>query len=180
MRKAKAFVGGPPQQHHISGCLNSKISNLPRNLSHLLSEETVESANTIIVCGLKSDHPGLIVQISNEDDLHTALRLPAAPVAQGADANASAVAFRGWLIARALATPGVTPNCQCPPQSQSTAFHHLSEKNGNVIVYGSWQVLAWAAQIQGHHPSLEMPLVLWMAGTGRGRCDMFVANQVFG
>lgn len=158
-------------------CLDPGIS-CSDELRKLLRPETIRMANEIIV-GLRADDPGLVVQILNADDLHLALALPGSPVVQGADAAESADAFRKWLIARALATPGVSPNSQIPPNSRSVAFHHLTERNANAIVYGGWQVIPWVAEIQNQAPPVEMPLVLWMAGTGRGKCDMFVADQVF-
>jgi hypothetical protein len=125
---------------------------------------------------VKIDDPGLVVQILNMDDLHSALALPGSPVGQGADVAASSLAFREWLIARALA---VAPTSQVPTNSNSVAFHHLTERDANKIVYRKWHVIPWAASIINNAPPLVMPLVLWIAGTGRGRCDLFIAEQVF-
>ena len=154
--------------------LSSSVS-CPDDLQESLHEETIRAVNAICP-HLKAEDPGLVVQILNMDDLHSALGLPGSPVNQGADAAASSIAFRNWLIAGALS---VAPVSQSPPNSDSAAFHHLTEREANAIVYTRWHVISWVANIQNHAPPLVMPLVLWMAGSGKGKCDMFSAAQVF-
>jgi hypothetical protein len=154
--------------------LSSTLS-CSEELKESMCEETIRMVNKTSL-GVTDDDPGLVVQILNMDDLHTALALPGSPVGQGADPAASSIAFRAWLIVRALA---VAPASQCPPNSNSVAFHHLTERDANTIVYSKWQVIPWVASIINHAPPLAMPLVLWIAGTGKGRCDLFVAEQVF-
>jgi hypothetical protein len=165
----------PPQNQ--GSLLNSKIA-CNDDLRQILSRSSIELCNQILPT-LKQNDPGLVVQILNKHDLHVALALPNSPVPQGGDETASEAAFRVWIVAQAFAAPGVGPNSQYPPQSNSLAFHHLTEGEANAIVYANWLVIPWVYEIKQQVPILEMPLVLWMAGTGRGRAEMIRAEQVF-
>jgi hypothetical protein len=148
------------------------------DLRSKITSET-QSLIDLILPSLKRDDPGLVIQIINAQDLHVALALPDSPVPPGIDQEASQIAFRDWIIAQAMTVPNVGINNQCPPNSHSLAFHHLSEREANAIVYTRWHVISWVAHVQQHIPALEMPLVLWMNGSGRGRAEMFQAGQVF-
>jgi hypothetical protein len=149
------------------------------DLKDILSQSSIELCSQILPT-LHKDDPGIIVQIINKSHLHAALALPGTPIAQGANETASEDAFRAWIIAQALAAPGVGPNHQCPPNSVSLAFHHLTEREANSIAYSQWHIVPWVYNIQQQVPALEMPLVLWMTGSGRrGRAEMFKAAPVF-
>jgi hypothetical protein len=162
---------------------SDSMSKRPRitwaeDLRSKITNET-QSLIDLILPSLKRDYPGLVLQITNAQDLHVALALPDSPVPPGIDKEASQIAFRDWIIAQAMTVPKVRINNQCPPNSHSLAFHHLNERDAHAIVYRKWQVISWVDHIQQHIPALEMPLVLWMDGSGRGRADIFQAGQVF-
>lgn len=126
---------------------------------------------------LKRDDPGILVQIVDEASLHTALGLPGSPIAQGATVLESLSNFRTWIVDQALASPGVNINNQEPPNTESMAFHHISDEQANHIVYRGWHHIPWAVELQ-NHPEIQMPIVLWLTGTGKGKARMFQANQV--
>eukprot|EP00274_Cyanoptyche_gloeocystis_P001541 CAMPEP_0196660172 /NCGR_PEP_ID=MMETSP1086-20130531/38465_1 /TAXON_ID=77921 /ORGANISM="Cyanoptyche gloeocystis , Strain SAG4.97" /LENGTH=163 /DNA_ID=CAMNT_0041994459 /DNA_START=61 /DNA_END=552 /DNA_ORIENTATION=+ len=160
------------------GKLDPKIRCAPSVLQKLDSE-TLDLCNSVLPA-VTVDDPGLVVQFLNPDDLHAALALPGSPIPPGADPLFSMNAFRAWVIQSALQAPHVGPGNHVPSATLSTAFRHLTEEMANAIVYKSWHLIPWAHQIQQAGLTDRVALVLWLAGTGKGRADMFVPGQVFG
>jgi hypothetical protein len=163
--------------------LNTNISLYGDLTLERLPGETIVLANKIVAelnSGDNSGDPGVIAQILNAAAVHTALALQHSPVPQGATAEDSVAALRGWMIAGALTVPGVTPLKQYPAQSNSLAFHHLSLPEAVNITIQQWQDILWVAEIMSQQPRLEMPLVLLISGTGPGTCDMCVVPHIFG
>ncbi|GLE00098.1 hypothetical protein PINS_up008825 [Pythium insidiosum] len=147
----------------------------------LLTPATIELAN-YVVKRLKEEDPGVFVQIIDQNALHQALALNHSPVPQGADADASAEAFRAWLINGAR---NVRPNSQVPRNSHfSLAFHQLTQGEAIDIVFGQWHHQRWNVQLQdnrlGANPIGEFAIVFWMAGTGLQRATFTTHQNVFG
>ena len=120
--------------------------------------------------------PGIVVQLLDLNSLHAALQLPHSPLPAGNDVNSSADSFRQWLIAQALASPGVTGANQVSPEC--VAFHHLTPGMTNHIIYQKWLIVRWVVEIQTADIA-PFCLVLLLEGLGRGKCDITVAAQVF-
>lgn len=143
-----------------------------------LDESTITTLNEIFRV-LEKDDPGIVVQILNAADVHSALGLPSSPVPQGVDSTASTLAFREWLIARALATEGVTPANQFRPNRlESVAFQNLSCGVESRIVLNSWLNMPWVIALRGAGIP-EFCVVIFVYGQGRGVCTMMEAENVF-
>ncbi|KAF4028588.1 hypothetical protein GN244_ATG19721 [Phytophthora infestans] len=147
----------------------------------LLTPATIELAN-YVVKRLKEEDPGVFVQIIDQNALHQALALNHSPVPQGANADASAEAFRAWLINGAR---NVRPNSQVPQNSRfSLAFHQLTQGEAIDIVFGQWHNQRWNVQLQdnrlGGNPIGQFAIVFWMAGTGLRRATFTTHQNIFG
>ncbi|CEG43592.1 uncharacterized protein PHALS_13783 [Plasmopara halstedii] len=164
----------------IATNLSSKIKCDP-SVMDLLAPDTIELAN-YVVKQLKEEDPGVFVQIIDQNALHQALALNHSPVAQGANADASAEAFRAWLISGAR---NVHPNSQVPRNSNfALAFHQLTQVEAIGIAYEQWHHRRWYIQLEdnrlGGNPIGQFAIVFWMAGTGDQRATFSALQNVFG
>ena len=88
--------------------LNPNIELAP-SLTATLNPEVIDIVNEV-GCAVKSDFPGLIVQLGKEEDIHRALSLEGSPIPQGDDEHESTHAFKCWLASTAAVVP-----TQCVP-----------------------------------------------------------------
>ena len=68
------------------------------------------------------DDPGAIILLSSDQEIHVCLGLAHSPIAQGADALASAAAFRNWISFQFHSA-----HDHSQVQHNQMLFHHLSE-----------------------------------------------------
>jgi hypothetical protein len=140
-----------------------------------LLQETIKAVNKVAQ-DLSQDDPGLVVEIPSPADLHQALGFAGSPLLQGANIEASRLAFINWMAAQALPVPGVSPN----NRMGGTAWANLTSSQALQIQYGQWQVVPWVASIQQAGFAAPPARVLYIEGIGPGRCTMCAAPQIFG
>ncbi|GMF28558.1 unnamed protein product [Phytophthora fragariaefolia] len=135
----------------------------------LLAPDTIELANCVVK-GMKAEDPGLFVQIIDQNALHQALALNHSPVPQGANADASAEAYRAWLIDGAR---NVRPNSQVPRNSPFSLAFHPSNQGEAVDILLHWTHQEWNVLLRenrrGANPIGNFAILFWMAGTGLER-----------
>ena len=86
---------------------------------------------------------------ASDAEIHAALAVAGSPVAQGANAAASAVAFRQWVFNFFVAT---SPNCRVPryaphPGHSDCCFQRLSNLEAIQIANLSVAHAAWMLQV---------------------------------
>jgi hypothetical protein len=96
------------------------------------------------------DDPAFLVDYASDAEIHAALAVAGSPVAQGANAAASAVAFRQWVFNFFVTT---SPNCCVPRQAPLAAgysdccFQRLSNLEAVQIANLSVAHAAWMIQV---------------------------------
>eukprot|EP00961_Rhodomonas_salina_P194967 2632361-Rhodomonas_salina.2 len=155
--------------------LSSDIACEPSLKSSLLGE-TTKAVNKVAKV-LRRDDPGLVVEISSPADLHAALGYAGSPLLQGASIEESRIAFVNWLAAQALRVPGVSPNNKIGDTAWAS---FTSSIQAMLVLSGQWMVVSWVASIQQAGFAAPPARVLYMEGTGPGRCTMCTLPQIFG
>lgn len=152
----------------------SILISLAQNFYKPMNPETITIANRISPT-LHIEDPAVIVEIVDIELLHNALALPSSPIAQGANPQASELAFRYWTVNTALLVQGIT---QASNHIGIYGWHHLSQDQALAIVYQHWHVIPWTVDIRAANVGL-FARVLWMSGSGRGKAHLSIAPQVF-
>jgi hypothetical protein len=98
---------------------------------------------------LSVDDPAFLVDYASDAEIHAALAVAGSPVAQGANAAASAVAFRQWVFKFFVAT---SPNCRVTrhaplPGHSDCCFQRLSNLEAIQIANLSVAHAAWMLQV---------------------------------
>ena len=107
--------------------------------------DTIQLANHV-VSKLGDMDPALVTQMGDANTVHTCAGLAGCPFPQGATPQHSLTTFKTWLVATALATPGVTVANQLVGVHGS-AWYNITDDAANEMVYSRLQVIPWVANI---------------------------------
>ena len=124
----------------------------PHNTEFLVEDFTIPHEIDVDVMAiefLSVDDPAFLVHYASDSEIHSALSLAGAPVAQGATAAASAAAFRQWVVNFFVTT---SANCRVPRQPPRAGFSDccfqcLSNHEVIGIANRSTAYAAWMLQV---------------------------------
>jgi hypothetical protein len=140
---------------------------------------TLDLANEV-VSKIGDMDSAILPQVGDADIVHACAGLGGCPFAQGATPQLSLAAFKAWLVASALAVPGVTGNNQLVGVHGS-AWYNLNDDQANDIVYSRWQIFPWIINIRASpYNGGQLAQVYWFVGTRPSQATAFIARNVFG
>ena len=146
--------------------LNPNIELAP-SLTATLNPEVIDIVNEV-GCAVKSDLPGLIVQLGKEEDIHRALSLEGSPIPQGDDEHESTHAFKCWLTS----TTAVVPT-QCVPGVTTMSWTMLDNQQADDILWRCWHRVAWNINMKNITPPLHIARVFKATTEGEGNIQIY-------
>lgn len=126
------------------------------------------AAPTSTACkSLRLDDPGITILFSSAADIHAMLALPNSPVAQGANAATSVVAFHQWIVALVPdAANQIVPNV---PHGQGVVIYQLGHQEYGELM-GNLNLMQWGGSAFAQGLSAGSFVQLYGSGRGTATC----------